>query len=149
VEQVNDHSPIDVSTFGDEPMGLLTRRDVAEILEHRVAEVFDLIQREIKRSGYDGLLPAGLVFCGGAAQLAGLRDSSKSTFNLPVRVASPQNLLGMVDVLGTPAYATAVGLLAWGIEQHEAEGGPRRRLAGKRGSWLSTIRNLVSRLLPG
>lgn len=147
--QVNDHSPIDVSTFGDEPMGTLTRKEVAEILEHRVAEIFDLIQREVKRSGYDGLLPAGLVFCGGAAQLAGLRDVAKSTFNLPVRVASPQNLMGMVDVLGTPAYATGVGLLAWGMEQHQAEGNPRRRLAGKRLSWLGQVRGWLSRLLPG
>ena len=74
---------------------------------------------------------------------------AKSTYKLPVRVASPQNLMGMVDVLGTTAYATAVGLLAWGMEQHQAEGSPRRRGAGKRLSWLGQVRGWLSRLLPG
>lgn len=149
---IADRSPIDVTHFGGEPLHDLTRRDVAEILEHRVADIFDLIMREMKRSGYDGLLPAGLVLCGGSAQLSGLRETARSVFNLPVRIASPQELYGLVDVLGSPAYATSVGLLGWGMHHDRAQGRPTPRQAGWQGSspsWVSRIRTWLAPLLPG
>jgi cell division protein FtsA len=148
---VVDNSPIDVSHFGDEPLVDLTRRDVAEILEHRVADIFDLIQREIKRSGYDGLLPAGLVLCGGSAQLSGLKEAGRQFFGLPVRIAAPQGLIGLVDVLGNPAYATSVGLLEWGLHQDQSQGRGFRQVALQNGSpqWFSRVRSWFSALLPG
>jgi cell division protein FtsA len=76
-----------------------------------------LILREIKRSGYDGLLPAGVVLCGGASQLRGLRDVVRDVIGLPVRVGRPHDLRGLVDVLANPAYAASVGLLLWGQDQ--------------------------------
>jgi len=95
----------------------------APILAYRVADIFDLIQREIKRSGYDGLLPAGLVFCGGTANLPGLREAAYEAFGLPVRIAPPhtERLSGLVDMLGSPAYATSVGLLEWGAHHHQVK----------------------------
>ncbi|HEX8681849.1 MAG TPA: cell division protein FtsA [Ardenticatenaceae bacterium] len=151
-EDVVDHSPIDITHFGGDPLHDLTRRDVAEILEHRVADIFDLIMREMKRSGYDGLLPAGLVFCGGTAQLAGLKEAARSVFNLPVRVAAPLELSGLVDMLGSPAYATSVGLLGWGMHHDRAQGRSPLRQAGWQGSspsWVSRVRTWLAPLLPG
>lgn len=148
---VADNSPIDISHFGDVPLRNLTRRDVAEILEHRVADVFDLILREMKRSGYDGLLPAGLVFCGGSSQLAGLKEAGRDFFALPVRVAAPQNLSGLVDVLGHPAYATSVGLIGWGLHQDHIQGRvlPRGVAPRTPAPWLGRLRAWLAALLPG
>ncbi|HBY92394.1 MAG TPA: cell division protein FtsA [Chloroflexi bacterium] len=157
-DDVTDDSPIEVSSFGDSPLRGLTRHDIAEILSHRVLDIFDLILREMKRSGYDGLLPAGIVFCGGSAQLVGLRETARAYFGLPVRVAAPQNLAGLVDVLGTPAYATSVGLLHWGLRHDRAK--LRRRTRGAvsqrardstapmSASWLERLRALLGPLLP-
>lgn len=155
--QVTDDSPIEVRGFGDSPVRGPTRRDVADILGHRALDIFDLILREMKRSGYDGLLPAGIVFCGGSSQLAGLRELAQSYFGLPVRVAAPKNLSGLVDVLGTPAYATSVGLLHWGLQYDRArlrKTQPRLRgLSRDNGgspavSWWERLRSLLGPLLP-
>jgi cell division protein FtsA len=78
-----------------------------------------MILKEVKRSGYDGLLPAGLVLCGGTAGLPGIRDLARDVMNLPVRIGEPQNLTGLVDTLQNPAFATSVGLLQWGLK-HDA-----------------------------
>jgi cell division protein FtsA len=82
-----------------------------------MGEIFDLIMQEVKRSGYDGLLPAGVVLCGGTAELAGITELGREALNLPVRVGTPHDLQGLVDVLSSPAYATSVGLLLWGLRE--------------------------------
>lgn len=145
-------APLEVAHFGDEPLRGRVRADVAEILHYRVEEIFDLVRREMKRSGYDGLLPAGLVLCGGSAQLAGIKEAGRAYFDLPVRVAMPQALSGMVDLLGSPAYATSVGLLEWGMHNEKALGRgavrPKGRAAAN-GGWAGRLRRWFSTLLPG
>jgi cell division protein FtsA len=149
---VTDNAPIEIAHFGDDSLEQLTRHDVAEILEHRVEDIFDLIQREMKRSGYDGLLPAGLVFCGGSALLPGLKEAGREYFGLPVRIAAPQDLSGLVDVLGNPAYATSVGLVEWGMHQDQAQGRLQRsrngRAMGQSSPWMQRLRELWRALLP-
>jgi cell division protein FtsA len=76
--------------------------------------------KEVKRSGYDGLLPAGLVLCGGTADLSGIQELGRETLGLPVRVGAPRGLRGLVDVLNDPAYTTSVGLLLWGLRRESA-----------------------------
>ena len=102
-----------VATFGGEARQQVFRREVANILEARVEEIFNLILREIKRSGYDGLLPAGVVLCGGSAQLPGIAELGKKVLDMPLRIGQPRNLMGLVDQLSSPAFATSVGLLRW------------------------------------
>ncbi|MEM7347023.1 MAG: cell division protein FtsA [Chloroflexota bacterium] len=104
------------NVFGEDGQQQVSRQFLAEIIEARAEEMFEMILQEIKRSGYDGLLPAGLVLCGGTAGLPGLRDLARDVMGLPVRVGEPQNLRGLVDTLQNPAFATSVGLLAWGIK---------------------------------
>ena len=114
-QSVNPNESIDVSTFGEGERQRVARQFLSQIIEARVEEIFDLILQEIKRSGYDGLLPAGVVLCGGTADLAGIRDVARDLLNLPVRIGAPQDLQGLVDILGSPAYATSTGLLQWGL----------------------------------
>jgi cell division protein FtsA len=120
---------IEVTSFGDGPRETVSRLRLAEVIEARAEEILTLILREVKRSGYDGLLAAGLVLCGGSAELAGFKDLANRVLNLPVRVGAPHNLQGLTDVLESPAYATAVGLLLWGLRHEQAgelEPKPRR-----------------------
>lgn len=146
-----EDGPIDLAGFGDSAQHAPTRREIAEVLSYRVADIFDLIQLEMKRSAYDGLLPAGLVFCGGSAQLTGLKEAGRDFFELPVRVAAPHGPSGMADMLRNPAYATSVGLLEWGF--HHDDSSPNQPLARRNGarsgeSWTQQLRQLLRSLLP-
>ncbi|MCG3210626.1 MAG: Cell division protein FtsA [Anaerolineae bacterium] len=106
---------VKIDVFGEDGQHQVPRHYLAEIIEARAEEIFELVLKEIKRSGYDGLLPAGLVLCGGTAQLPGLKDLARDVMGLPTRVGEPENLRGLVDTLHSPAFATSVGLLRWGI----------------------------------
>jgi cell division protein FtsA len=119
-QTIDPTAMIEVDGFDDGGKSRVARRDVAEIIEARAEEIFSLILQEVKRSGYDGLLPAGLVISGGTAQLRGLRELGRQVMNMPVRVGGPHDLVGLVDTISTPAYATGVGLLKWGERQGDA-----------------------------
>lgn len=106
---------VKVSMFGEDGQQQISRLFLSEIIEARTEEIFEIILKEIKRSGYDGLLPAGIVLCGGTAELPGIRDLAREVLGLPVRIGEPQELQGLVDTLQSPAFATSVGLLNWGI----------------------------------
>ncbi|RLC60116.1 MAG: cell division protein FtsA [Chloroflexota bacterium] len=117
---------LDVAAFGEDARQTISRQFLAQIIEARMEEIFSLIMQEVKRSGYDGLLPAGVVLCGGTAELAGITELGREVLSLPVRVGAPHDLQGLVDVLSSPAYATSVGLLLWGLRQ-TATARPRTR----------------------
>jgi cell division protein FtsA len=118
-QAINPNEALDVAAFGERGQQQSSRQFLSQIIEARTEEIFDLILQEVKRSGYDGLLPAGVVLCGGTADLAGIRDLARDTLNLPVRIGAPQDLHGLVDILDSPAFATSVGLLQWGL-RHDA-----------------------------
>ena len=113
-DKISDHELLEIAAFGENNRQKISRRFLAEIIRARTEEIFELILQEIKRTGYDSLLPAGVVLCGGAANLAGIKEVAQSILGLPVRLGAPQNLRGLVDNLNEPAYATSVGLLEWG-----------------------------------
>jgi cell division protein FtsA len=101
--------------FGQEGQQTVNRRELANILNARADEITELIMREVKRSGYDSLLPAGLVLTGGMAQLPGLAELSRERLEMPVRIGRPEGVVSSVMDLSSPEYATAVGLLLWGL----------------------------------
>jgi cell division protein FtsA len=136
-------STFDLQSFGDGGTVRIARHDLTQVIEARMEEIFSLILREAKRSGYDGLLSAGLVLCGGASQLPGLRALAQDVLDIPVRVAQPQDLRGLVDALHNPAFATSVGLLRWGTQEH-ASIKPRR----SGGEWGRRIKSFIRALFP-
>ncbi|MEE8391134.1 MAG: cell division protein FtsA [Anaerolineae bacterium] len=113
--QVPPEERFTVSTFGEESRQAVLRWKLAEIIEARVEEILTMIQQEIKRSGYDGLLPAGVVLCGGTAQLSGIQGLGRDIFSLPVRVGVPHEIHGLVDRISNPAHAVGAGLMGWGM----------------------------------
>ncbi len=114
---------ISVQPFGESSPTQLVSHDLARIIEARVDEIFLLTTQELKRSGYDGLLPAGVVLTGGGAALKNIRHNAARILNLPVRVAYPQNLMGLAEKLTSPAYSTAVGLLNFAYRLDTAQTG--------------------------
>ena len=142
-----------VTPFGEEQPVRIRRQDMAHIIEARVEEIFDLCLQEIKRSGYDGLLPAGMILTGGVSLLPGIRNLATRVLGMPVRTAQPDKLLGLADKLNSPAYSTSVGLLYWAaaLSSFPADGGswkkPRKQQKGESQSW-NTMKNLLKRLLP-
>jgi len=113
--QVSPEARITVSTFGGESHQVVPQWKLAEIIEARAEEILSMVRQEIKRSGYDGLLPAGVVLCGGTSQLTGFRDLARDVLGLPVRVGVPQEIHGLVDKVSGPAHAVSGGLMGWGL----------------------------------
>jgi len=140
-DTIGGNELIDATSFGDNSHRSVSRRRLAEIIRARSEEMLELILREIKRSGYDGLLPAGAVLCGGTADLAGIKEFSREILDLPVRIGTPRHLEGLVDTVNTPAYACSVGLLLWGLRNAPdgSHDGSRQRqgVLGRLRHWLS------------
>jgi cell division protein FtsA len=141
-----------IQPFGAESPIRMNRRDLALIIEARVEEIFDLALQEIKRSGYDGLLPAGMILTGGTSLLPGIRQLASRVLGMPVRTAQPEKLLGLTDKLGSPAYSTSVGLLTWAAALRSFPLSDTQRKSGKGrkgdGENWNTVKNLFKRLLP-
>ena len=141
-----------IRPFGEDKAVQINRQDLAHIIEERVSEIFKLILMEIKRSGYDGLLPAGLVLTGGASMLPGIKRVASEVLGMPVRSAQPENLVGLVDKLNSPAYSTSVGLLHWAVSMHEMNQqvgrGRKRRAKGEKPMLFSGLMDWIKRLLP-
>lgn len=139
---------IEITSFGNGGRESVSRLQLAQVIEARAEEILYLIQREVKRSGYDGLLAAGLVLCGGSAELAGMKDLAQQVMDLPVRLGNPHDLQGLTDVLESPAYATAVGLLLWGQRHAQMSQPEPRRQRVPSVAW-QRLRNWFRAFLPG
>ncbi len=111
---------IKVPGVGDKPDRELSRQALAEVVEPRYDELFTLIQSELRRSGFEDLIAAGIVLTGGAAKMEGVIDLAEEIFHMPVSLGSPRNISGLKDIVQNPIYATGVGLLLYGQER-EAE----------------------------
>jgi cell division protein FtsA len=110
----NADETIEVPSIGDRPARRLSRQTLAEVVEPRYEELFSLIQTELRRSGYEDLLAAGIVLTGGSSKMEGLIDLAEEVFHVPVRLGLPQYVSGLVDVVRNPFYSTGVGLLLFG-----------------------------------
>jgi cell division protein FtsA len=90
------------------------------VVEPRYEELFTLVQAELQRSGFEGLMAAGIVLTGGSARMEGAVELAEEVFHMPVRQGIPQYVSGLQDVLSNPIYATAVGLLIFGNENQSS-----------------------------
>ncbi|NDJ75185.1 MAG: cell division protein FtsA [Chloroflexi bacterium] len=152
-KSVSELEAFPIQPFGEELPSKVQRRDLARIIHARVEELFELILKEAKRSGYDGLLKAGIVLTGGSSALPGIRSVAADVLKMPVRVAHPENITGMSDALKNPAYSTSVGLLKLGLIM-DVEDDRRQSLhnggkARARRNWWDLLGGALGRLLPG
>ncbi len=120
---------IKVPSVGDRPPRDLSRQSLAEVVEPRYDELFTLVQAELRRSGFEDLIPAGVVLTGGTSKMEGVVELAEEIFHMPVRVGAPTRVKGLTDIVRNPIYATAVGLLEYGAahsRQSNAKGGRKR-----------------------
>lgn len=110
----NPDETIEVPSVGDRPPRRLVRQTLAEVVEPRYEELFSLVLAELKRSGFESAVAAGVVLTGGGARMEGAIELAEEVFNMPVRLGTPQFVSGLVDVVRNPIYATGVGLLLFG-----------------------------------
>jgi len=140
---IADDDMIDLAQFMPDCDDLVPRKLLAEIIQARVEELLEMVHEEIHKSGYDGLLPAGLVITGGTAELPGILSVAGQILDLPARIGSPLGLHGLADSISRPTYATAVGLLQWALthtaflyEEEELEDNAPTDFASRFGRWL-------------
>ncbi len=110
----NPDDSIEVPSVGDRPPRRLSRQTLAEVVEPRYEELLTLVQAELRRSGFEDLVAAGIVLTGGSSKMEGVIDLAEEVFHMPVRLGIPQGVSGLVDVVRNPIYATGVGLLQFG-----------------------------------
>ena len=132
---------IKVPSVGDRAARELSRQALAEVVEPRYDELFNLVQAELRRSGFENLLAAGVVLTGGTSKMEGAIELAEEIFHAPVRVGTPHSVTGLSDIVENPIYSTGVGLLQYGLRQHQEEDPALNRdtqnqIMGKMKNWF-------------
>ncbi len=112
-----ENETIKVPSVGDRVDRDLSRQALAEVVEPRYDELFTLIQAELRRSGFEDLIAAGIVLTGGTSKMEGVVELAEEIFHMPVSIGKPQGVTGLTDIIRNPIYSTAVGLLLYGAKQ--------------------------------
>lgn len=134
----NSNDSVDVPGTSERPGKKISRKMLADVVEPRYEEIFSLVQAELRRSGFEELVAAGIVLTGGAAKVSGCVELAEKIFRMPVRLGTPQRVRGMPDIVENPAYSTAIGLLLFGLEQQNM---PRADLPAGQG-----VRGVLGRM---
>ncbi len=143
---LGDDEEISVSVLGEEAGRTINRLEMCQIIEARMRETFELLGAEMRSAGA-GMLPAGLILTGGAAQLSGLAELGREVLQMPVRVVAPTGVTGLTDSILTPAYAGAIGLLQWGARSL-ADDEPARYVSTPAFGLLGRLRDSLRSIFP-
>lgn len=108
---------IQVPSVGDRVSRRLARRTLAQVVEARYRELLSLVRDELRRSGFENMVPAGLVLTGGGAKMEGVVELAEEIFHMPVRLGAPRNVTGLSDVVNNHIYSSGVGLLLYGSKE--------------------------------
>jgi cell division protein FtsA len=136
-----ENETIKVPSVGDREPRDLTRQALAEVVEPRYDELFTLVQAELRRSGFEDLIAAGIVLTGGTAKMEGVVELAEEIFHMPVRLGSPQNVRGLTDIVNNPIYSTGVGLLHYAKLQSFEGGSHKNSSSSAEGSWLERMKS--------
>ncbi|MDG2089316.1 MAG: cell division protein FtsA [Arenicellaceae bacterium] len=106
---------IEVHSLGDRPVRKLSRQTLAEVIEPRIEELYELVLYELRRSGFEELVSSGVVLTGGSSKMEGMVELAEEVFHAPVRLGIPKNVGGQSETVKNPIYATGVGLIQFGL----------------------------------
>ncbi|MDO8683908.1 MAG: cell division protein FtsA [Armatimonadota bacterium] len=121
MNMVDDDDSFEILRLGADEVSVLPRREVlVKLIEPRMEEIFQMVKQEIIKSGYDDMLPAGVVLTGGGSLLSGTIELAESVLGMPIRTGVPQGFGGLVDVVNSPIYATSVGLIRYAARSQAA-----------------------------
>ncbi len=121
IQLAHSDETIDAPSVGERPPRKLARQTLAEVIEPRVEELFELVKSELRRSGFEELVGSGIVLTGGTAKMEGMVELAEEVFHMPVRLGVPKYIGGLSEVVKNPIYSTGVGLIQFGF-RHQ---GPR------------------------
>jgi cell division protein FtsA len=149
-----DADPITLPGVGGRPPIEIDREDLARIVQSRMEEILEIAAMEIKRSGYSKHLSGGVVLTGGGALIHGTADLAREVLGLPVKIGIPTGFAGgLVKEIENPAYATAVGLVYYGLKHREGGGfkhsGLTATTRGERAwpwSWIKQLKGLIDQI---
>ena len=132
---------IEVPGIGDRAPRVMSRQTLAEVIEPRAEELFSLVQQVLRESGYEELLSSGIVLTGGSSMMQGMVELGEEIFHMPVRIGMPRYSGGLADVVRSPRYATAMGLLLEGASQLQQgrvakQSGSVRAVVGRMRDWF-------------
>lgn len=132
---------IKVPSVGDRQPRDLSRQALAEVVEPRYDELFTLVQAELRRSGFEDLIAAGIVLTGGTSKMEGVIELAEEIFHMPVRLGAPQHVRGLSDIVNNPIYSTGVGLLLYAMKQQQ-EGRVSPHVKENESSWFERLKKL-------
>jgi cell division protein FtsA len=132
---------IKVPGVGDKPPKELSRQALAEVVEPRYDELFTLVQAELRRSGFEDLIAAGIVLTGGSSKMEGVIELAEEIFHMPVSLGTPKHVTGLKDIVRNPIYATGVGLLLYGKQREEETRGRGR---GRSSGVVKRLKSFIS-----
>ena len=115
------HETMMVPGMGGRPERELSRQALADVLERRYVEIFSMTQQKLNLSGFDSIIPAGIVLTGGASKIEGAVELAEEVFHTPVRIGTPNSAEGFSEIINNPIYATSVGLLEYGLKQKQED----------------------------
>lgn len=113
------HDMLEVPSVGERGTRQMSRQLLADVIEPRVLELYEMVQAELRRSGFEELMRSGIVITGGSAAMQGMVELGEEVFHMPVRLGLPRYEGGLSEVMYNPRYATGVGLLLAGLEQQD------------------------------
>ena len=152
--EIGKKEDINLAEIDPSEEGMVSRHHVAEIIEARLEEILNLVNKELKAIGKEKLLPAGAVLTGGTAKLPGAVDLAKEVLGLPAQTGFPVVLGGLVDKVDEPSFSTVIGLIIWGVEEADSVGivsSSRRtldNLTNRFGSKAGDVKRWVKKFLP-
>lgn len=151
--EIGKKEDINLAELDPNEEGIISRYHVAEIIEARLEEIFNLVNKELKSIGKDKLLPAGAVITGGTAKLPGTVDLAKNVLGLPAQTGFPTPLGGLIDKVDEPSFVTSLGLIFWGLENFQKKGfSIKSKMAGhfseNVGETMTNIKKWIGKFLP-
>lgn len=151
VEAKKLEDDVDLTVFGilsEEKHKISLQTAVNGIIKPRLEELFTLIYDQIETSGFSALIPAGIVITGGGAQTINAKEICSKVIPLPLRVASPPKLGGIVDDILNPSYTSSIGLLMYGLEQSNSSSSSNKKNKTNVSGLFNKIKSLIEPLLP-
>ncbi len=126
-QMVSMEENIEVPSVGGRPARSMSRHTLAEVVEPRYQELFELIQEELRECGLEDQIAAGYVLTGGTAKMEGVVEFAEEIFQMPARVAQPTDVCGLKEYVNDPTYSTVVGLLHYGMQANQQQNNEQKK----------------------
>lgn len=148
VDEVPEAEEIDLDKISKIDSHTISRKHLSEIIQARYYEIFFLVKEELKKINRDGVLPGGATLSGGGVKMPGTLELSREVLALPVQLGFPQGVQGMIDQIDDPSYATAIGLILWGVNNESSSSGEGTNFSVDFSGIITTLKSFFKKLLP-